>query len=116
MLKVLKDNHVTQDVTFAVRAGLASNDINGTKKLVKDNPKGTLTIWSSEGDEVDGKKLSNLILEIGVDKVYVDVPEAVWKTLDLHSGSKGASPYLTSSVALTFVTSILSVLFVTRML
>lgn len=116
MLKVLKDNHINQNVTFAVRAGLALNSIDAMEKLVANNNKATLTIWSSEGDEVNGDKLTNLITKIGFNKVFIDVPESVWKTLHFNKPETGASNYLTSNVVLTFATTILSFLLVTRML
>ena len=113
MVKTLKESNVTQTVTYPVRAALAMGDIELMKTLLKNTSKtATLTIWSSASDVVDGKQLSKLITEVGVDKVYVDVPNDVWKTLNL---SKGGASYLGSSIVLTIV-SMLAATFTTRML
>lgn len=90
MIDTLKENKVSQSITYPVRAGLAANDISAMKTLMERSSSFgnvTMTIWSSQGDQVDTKKLSELITTIGVDKVYVDVPEDVWNNLDLTSGS-----------------------------
>lgn len=114
MLKTLKDSNVTQTVTYPVRAAFAMNSIDTLKTLLEksSNKNATLTIWSAEEDVVDGKKLSKLINEVGAKKVYVDVPEKVWKTLDL---SKSGASYAPASIVLS-ITSMLAVTFTTRML
>ncbi|KAF7391997.1 hypothetical protein HZH68_011540 [Vespula germanica] len=108
MVDTLTENKVTQSITYPVRAGLAANDISAMKTLMdRSSSFGnvTMTIWSSHGDQVDTKKLSELIKTIGVGKVYVDVPEDVWKNLDLTSGSS------TSNVAMMTAMTLLSFLF-----
>lgn len=108
MIDTLTENKVTQSITYPVRAGLAANDISAMKTLMdRSSSFGnvTMTIWSSHGDQVDTKKLSELIKTIGVGKVYVDVPEDVWKNLDLTSGSS------TSNVAMMTAMTLLSFLF-----
>ena len=113
MLKVIKENNVVQPVTYPVRAGLAANNIEVMKALLKNSTAdATLTIWSSEGDAVDGKNLTKLIKEVGLDKVYLDVPENVLKTLDL---SKSGGSYLVSNFAVTMV-SIFVTVFISRIL
>ncbi|XP_011637578.1 protein FAM151A [Pogonomyrmex barbatus] len=89
MIDTLTENHVTQPVTYPVRAGLAANDINAIKALLKNTTftNATLTIWSSEGDSVDAAQLSKLIKEVGINKVYVDVPGDLRRKLDLSAGS-----------------------------
>ncbi|CAL1677891.1 unnamed protein product [Lasius platythorax] len=89
MLDALKENKVTQPVTYPVRAGLAANDVDAIKTLLNTTSlkSATLTIWSSEGDSVDVAKLSKLITEVGVDKVYVDVPEDLKSKLNLSAAS-----------------------------
>lgn len=90
MVDTLTKNKVAQSVTYPVRAGLAANDINVMKTLIDRSSSfgnATLTIWSSQGDKVDTNKLTELIKTIGIDKVYVDVPEDVWSKLDLSNGS-----------------------------
>lgn len=89
MVDTLAENNITQPVTYPVRAGFVANDIAAVKALLQNttfaNP--TLTIWSSEGDSVDAVQLSKLIKEVGVDKVYVDVPKDLRSKLNLSSGS-----------------------------
>ncbi|KAL2724186.1 protein FAM151B isoform X2 [Vespula squamosa] len=108
MIDTLTENKVSQSITYPVRAGLAANDISAMKTLIdRSSSFGnvTMTIWSSHGDQVDTKKLSELIKTIGVDKVYVDVPEDVWNNLDLTSGSS------TFNVAMMTAMTLLSFLF-----
>lgn len=113
MIDVLKKHNVTQPVTYPVRAGLAANDISAVKMLMENTSNSgnvSLTIWSTHGDHVDTDKLSELIKSIGVDKVYVDVPEDVWNKLNLNSGSAS----LQSAMVAAAIT--LLPLFFTRML
>ncbi|EZA62872.1 hypothetical protein DMN91_003152 [Ooceraea biroi] len=98
MIDVLKGNHISQPVTYPVRAGLAANDIDVIKILLKNTTftNATLTIWSSEGDSVDAAQLSKLIKSVGVDKVYVDVPQDLKSRLDLSAASTFSSASLMS--------------------
>lgn len=108
MVDTLTKNKVAQSVTYPVRAGLAANDINVMKTLIDRSSSfgnATLTIWSSQGDKVDTNKLSQLIKTIGIDKVYVDVPEDVWSKLDLSNGSA------TFNTAMMTVMTLISFLF-----
>lgn len=86
MIETLKSSDARQSVTYPVRAGLVANNLEEMRKLLRDSDanKPTLTIWSSQYDEVDADKLSILITSIGVDKVYVDVPEDLRKRLHLY--------------------------------
>ncbi|XP_076239232.1 protein FAM151B [Calliopsis andreniformis] len=88
MIDTLKGHNVTQPITYPVRAGLAAN---GTKEIMSlmenSSSNATLTIWSSEGDKVDVENLSKLIREVGVKKVYVDVPADLMKQLKLSGAS-----------------------------
>ncbi|XP_015173504.1 PREDICTED: protein FAM151B isoform X2 [Polistes dominula] len=108
MVDTLTKNKVTQSVTYPVRAGLAAGDINVMKTLIDRSSSfgnATLTIWSSQGDNVDTNKLSELIKTIGIDKVYVDVPQDVWMKLDLSNGSS------TFNTAMMTVMTLISFLF-----
>ncbi|XP_072749953.1 protein FAM151B isoform X2 [Anoplolepis gracilipes] len=93
MIDTLKENQVSQPVTYPVRAGLVAHDIDVIKALLKNTTftNATLTIWSSEGDSVDAAKLSQLIRDVGVDKVYVDVPESLKSKLVLSAASTMSS-------------------------
>ncbi|KOC69026.1 Protein FAM151B [Habropoda laboriosa] len=108
MIDTLKEQNVTQPITYPVRAGLAANDISVIKSLMEkssDMKNVTLTVWSSEGDKVDAAKLSTLIKDIGVTKVYVDVPEDLMKSLQLSGSSSGVSV-----ASITLVASLVAVL------
>jgi len=90
MIKAIRTNHVTQKITFPVRAGLAAQSIKTLMNLTDAVENSTLTIWSSEGDSVDVNSLRHLIAKMGVDRVYVDVPNDLMVKLrlnDLPSGS-----------------------------
>lgn len=86
MTSVIRNNSVVNDITFPIRAGIAANsklelqnlylDLNRTNNV-------TMTVWSSQGDHVDVKKLKDLILTFGVDKVYLDVPKELEDQLGL---------------------------------
>lgn len=93
MINALKESKVTQSVTYPVRAGFAANDIDGIKTLLNNTTftNATLTIWSSEGDPVDTAKLSKLIRDVGLDKVYVDVPKDLKNKLELSAASTMSS-------------------------
>ncbi|XP_011314747.1 protein FAM151B [Fopius arisanus] len=89
MLETLAKNKINQTVTYPVRAALAASDITIMTELIKNtkNYRSTLTVWSAVGDFVDRKNLSTFIKTVGVDKTYVDVPDIVWKDLNLGSSA-----------------------------
>lgn len=94
MVKTVRENNVTQPITYPVRAGLVANDLEMMKTLLEktSSNKPTLTIWSHADDVVDGAPLSTLIKTIGVDRVYIDVPQDIWKDIDLTSASHPRAP------------------------
>lgn len=89
MTDILKENRVTQSVTYPVRACFAAGNIDGIKDLLKNTTSynSTLTIWSSKNDSVDATKLSELIREVGVKKVYVDVSKDLKDKLNFSGAS-----------------------------
>lgn len=87
MLEAVADSNIKQPVTYPVRAGLVANDTKFVKTLLENRTLSTLTIWSSEGDFVDAAQLSNLIKQVGTDKVYLDVPEKLKNQLHFSSAS-----------------------------
>ncbi|XP_076766119.1 protein FAM151B [Xylocopa sonorina] len=112
MIQALTKQQITQPITYPVRAGLAANDTDAIKALMKDSSSQmknvTLTVWSSEGDKVDAERLSALIKDVGVDKVYVDVPQDLMKNLSLMTGASSAnvaSVTLATSLALAALLS-----------
>lgn len=109
MINILKEQKVTQPITYPVRAGLAANSMKVIKSLMENSSfisNVTLTIWSSEGDKVDAQTLSTLIRDIGVEKVYVDVPQDLMNKLYLS----GASSVMVASItlAVSLLTGLLS--------
>lgn len=91
MIQGIKINNVTNPITFPVRAGIAAQSLTQLdhlyKSLNESNPV-TFTIWSSDNDTVDVKKLREMIFHFGVDKIYVDVPEQLSEKLrlDINAG------------------------------
>lgn len=90
MKEVIADNKVPQTkspITFPVRAGIAAQSKFTLQNLMEEFNETnavTLTIWSSEGDAVNVEQLRDLILSVGVDKVYVDVPKDLEDQLHLN--------------------------------
>lgn len=78
-----------------MRAGIAANSLDNLNTLlgaVNATHNSTLTVWSSAGDYVNIEALRRLIFAIGLDRVYLDVPEEVSSQLDLgNPGSTAAS-------------------------
>ncbi|XP_071864508.1 protein FAM151B isoform X2 [Bombus fervidus] len=109
MINILEEQKVTQPITYPVRAGLAANSMKVIKSLMENSSftnNVTLTVWSSEGDKVDAEMLSTLIRDIGVKKVYVDVPQDLMNKLYLS----GASSVMVASItlAVSLLTGLLS--------
>ncbi|XP_050573991.1 protein FAM151B isoform X1 [Bombus affinis] len=109
MTNFLKEQKVTQPITYPVRAGLAANNTKVIKSLMENSSFArnvTLTVWSSEGDKVDAEALSTLIRDIGVKNVYVDVPQDLMNKLHLS----GASSVMVASItlAVSVLTGLLS--------
>ncbi|XP_076173961.1 protein FAM151B isoform X2 [Ptiloglossa arizonensis] len=106
MIDTLAEQNLTQPITYPVRAGPAANDIEAIESLTKRSPAvndATLTVWSAEGDKVDAERLSALVERVGVDKVYLDVPDDLAKRLRF-SGASGidvASTTIATTIAAT---------------
>lgn len=84
MTTAITQNNVTQNITFPVRAGLAAESLSEITSLLTNVTGSTLTIWSSEGDNVNVTNLRNLIAEVGVTRVFIDVPDTLSSQLLLH--------------------------------
>ena len=101
MIKGIKASNVVNPITFPVRAGIAAQSIPQLDHLYKSLNKTnhiTFTIWSSNGDNVNVKKLREMILHFGVDKVYVDVPEELSEKLQLNIDPIAAGHILQSNL------------------
>ncbi|ETN58451.1 DHFR-coamplified protein [Anopheles darlingi] len=77
-------------ITFPVRAGIVAHSITRMVRLfctLKDTNNVTFTIWSSENDFVDVERLREFIFTVGLDRTYVDVPEALHRALRLDENA-----------------------------
>lgn len=77
-------------ITFPVRAGIAAQSedtlidlLQRINKHRNESNTVTLTIWSNPNDYVDVTRLRQLIVTIGYDRVYVDVPTDLMEQLQL---------------------------------
>ncbi|KAH0999507.1 hypothetical protein HUJ04_005280 [Dendroctonus ponderosae] len=57
MIDVIRSHNITQEITFPVRAGLAARSLEQLTNLTESIEKSTLTIWSSDGDNVSVEDL-----------------------------------------------------------
>ncbi|XP_052755031.1 protein FAM151A isoform X2 [Galleria mellonella] len=85
MLRLIHENHINQTVTFPVRAGLASNSQPVVLDLLRETSSlnSSITVWSSEGDAVEVDRLKALILTVGLERTYLDVPHELAAKLHL---------------------------------
>lgn len=98
MKRVISENKVPEagsPITFPVRAGIAAQSKDVLMDLMstfnETNSPVTLTIWSGNEDAVDVDKLRDLIFSVGLDKVYVDVPQELADQLKLNEGPGGGA-------------------------
>ncbi|XP_045480815.1 protein FAM151B isoform X2 [Harmonia axyridis] len=86
MLYTLKQNEVSQRITFPVRAGLVAESQDQMTMLLRNNSH-TLTVWSGARDEgFDVAKLNEVLDSIESGRVYVDVPETLRNRLNIVIG------------------------------
>lgn len=109
MLATIRNNNVTQIVTFPVRAGIAAESLDNIKVLLQNVSDSTLTIWSSEGDNVNVTNLRNLIKTVGLDNVYVDVPTDLESQLRLDTLSSSSRSAASISAFVVFILTILTI-------
>ncbi|KAH1026669.1 hypothetical protein HUJ05_000302 [Dendroctonus ponderosae] len=83
MIDVIRSHNITQEITFPVRAGLAARSLEQLTNLTESIEKSTLTIWSSDGDNVSVEDLRLLISKIGLNRTYIDVPSDLLEQLRL---------------------------------
>ncbi|KAJ0175852.1 hypothetical protein K1T71_009011 [Dendrolimus kikuchii] len=77
MLRKVNEHKINQTVTFPVRAGLASNSQPVLLDLLREtlSLNSSVTVWSSEGDVVEVDRLKALLLTVGLERTYLDVPQ-----------------------------------------
>ncbi|CAG9785849.1 unnamed protein product [Diatraea saccharalis] len=85
MLRKLHENHINQTVTIPVRAGIASNSQPVLLDLLRETAylNSSMTVWSSEGDFVEVDRLRALLLTVGLERSYLDVPKDLADRLHL---------------------------------
>ncbi|XP_030026471.2 protein FAM151B isoform X1 [Manduca sexta] len=85
MLRLVNEQKINQTVTFPVRAGLASNSQPVLLDLLRETASlnSSMTVWSSEGDNVEVDRLKALILTVGLERTYLDVPHDLAAKLQL---------------------------------
>lgn len=68
-----------------VRAGLASNSQPFLLDLLRETASlnSSMTVWSSEGDNIEVDRLRALILTVGLERTYLDVPHELAERLRL---------------------------------
>ncbi|KAK5644125.1 hypothetical protein RI129_007970 [Pyrocoelia pectoralis] len=91
MVKVIKDHNITQPITFPVRAGIAAQSLDLLEKIVGNVTNSTLTLWNGNDDYVEIQPLRELIFRLGVNKVYVDVPDDLKMSLHLDQLGGGSN-------------------------
>lgn len=87
---LLFKNRYMKPVTYAVRASLAANSIPELKYLLETSPaESTLTAWCSDPkDVINYPKLVQLINAVGIDRVYLDLPDDMSKMFfELYAAS-----------------------------
>lgn len=83
MLNLIRDENVKHNITFPLRAGIAANSLREIINLVDGVSNSTVTLWSSITDYVNVDRLRKLIFSLGLDRVYIDVPEDLMEKLHL---------------------------------
>lgn len=104
MIKVIRLHNVFQPITFPVRAGIAAQSLEQLDKIVSNVNHSTLTLWNGDGDYVDIPTLRELIFKLGVNKVYVDLPDDL--KMSLHLDQNGGVSNLTSMSVLAFILAV----------
>ncbi|CRK91686.1 CLUMA_CG005334, isoform A, partial [Clunio marinus] len=109
MINVIKENNITNQITFPVRAGIASQSVTELDHLYRSlnmTNAITFTLWSSVNDSVNVEKLRDMIFHFGVDKVYIDIPEELFNQLNLdneRNSSRLLKPLMLLSLIYLFV-------------
>ena len=85
MVKALEEAGVADtELTFPVRANLASRSAAALATLLDSVPSSSLTIWSAIDDQVEADQVAALIKAVGKDRAFLDVPDALDKAIRIH--------------------------------
>ena len=61
--------------TFPLRAVMAQNSEPAMRRLLDEINPSTITIWSGAGDVVDAQRMAEAMKAVGLQNVFLDVPE-----------------------------------------
>ncbi|KAI4463499.1 menorin (dendritic branching protein) [Holotrichia oblita] len=106
MLTTIHTNNVSQSITFPVRASIAAHSLSQMQTLLSNVSGSTLTIWSND-DIINVTKLNELIMTVGVNKTYLDLPDNIMKQLDLTGDGSALKPTIMMICALLIATLML---------
>ncbi|KAI4463493.1 menorin (dendritic branching protein) [Holotrichia oblita] len=106
MLTTIHTNNVSQSLTFPVRASIAAHSLSQMQTLLSNVSGSTLTIWSND-DIINVTKLNELIMTVGVNKTYLDLPDNIMKQLDLTGDGSALKPTIMMICALLIATLML---------
>lgn len=81
-----------ESLNFPIRALYAVQNQTVLKNFYNNiktnyNPKVTYTIWSAEGDDFDGKKVTEFVKLIGLENVYLSLKDDLLKKMNLGNGA-----------------------------
>lgn len=108
---LLNQHNPKNRITFSVRAGLAETSVTQMKTLVRKRKDYTLTIWSQDDDYVKVNVLRSLIRTIGVDRVFIDLPDSIKSQLNLNNVPKPSSAWNACSGFLPIIIILALVIF-----
>ena len=115
MYNKLVEKQTRSPVTIPIRANLGARSVTEIKQFIDRADHDalfpvTLTIWSATLDLVDMDGLKDLVLTVGKDRVYVDVPwdyESPERSLKESEGKAKSRP----GVLLNSIMSLLTFMF-----
>jgi len=88
MKEVIEKNEIAQPVTFPVRAAFLGASLENLEWLVEKVPDSSITVWSSSDDTIDVTAILSLREKIGLDALYVDLPEEQQKEFEVAKSAE----------------------------
>jgi len=83
MKEALERNSIVQPVTFPIRAAFLGASLENLEWLIENVPDSSITVWSSSDDTIDVTTLMSLREKIGLDALFVDLPEEQQKEFEV---------------------------------
>jgi len=107
MVAVLKENSITQSITYPIRAAYVASSLDvlvdlvaATNALPGRSDDCSITVWSSASDDVDVDGLVQLQERLGVEYVYFDLPEEQMPSFEKARSRSGGGSLLSDSVGM----------------